>query len=64
MPLYMVIVLPHAKFEEIYQICEIHYISIKIEALSSHQQVKQCYSCQGFRHASEVCDFEANCVIT
>lgn len=57
MSLYMVNVLPRKHLKEIYQIKEIHYISDKIEAFNSNQLVKQCYRFQGFRHASEVCNF-------
>lgn len=61
-PLFMVNVLPRANFEEIYQIRQIRYISVKIEAFNSRQRVKQCYRCQGFGHASEECNCTPKCV--
>lgn len=40
---------------------EIHYISIKIGAFNSKQ--RECYCCQGFEDASEVCNFNLKCVM-
>lgn len=44
-------------FEELYKSKEIHYIYITIEAFKTDKQIKQCYHCQGFGHASKVCKF-------
>lgn len=62
MPMYMVNVMPRPNFDEIYNIKEISHILVTIEAFKSHNQVKQCYRCQGFGHASEVCAFTPKCL--
>lgn len=62
MPMYMVNVLPCKNFEDIYKIKVIAYISVTIEAFKSQNQIKQCYRCQGFGHASEVCKFTPKCL--
>lgn len=59
--IYAVNVLPTKNFEEIYKIKEIFHISVTIEAFRGKQKVNQCYLCQGYDHASEVCNFTPKC---
>lgn len=61
-PLNRVNALPRSNFHEIYKIKQIHYISVTVEAFKGIQRVKQCYRCQGFGEASEVCNFTPKCV--
>lgn len=61
MSLYIVNILPYKIFQ-IYNNQEIHYISVTIEAFKTNRQIKQCYGCQVFRDASEVCKFTPRCV--
>lgn len=60
-PLYIVDVLPRAKFEEIYNIKEICYIRLAIERFKGANIIKQCYRCQTFCHASEICLLSPKC---
>lgn len=61
MPIYVVNVLPRANFEEIFEIKDICYIRVTVERFKGANIVKQCYKCQRFGHASEICRFEAKC---
>lgn len=44
--LYVVNVLPRAKYEELYNMKEIYYFRVVIERLKGTKIVKQCYCCQ------------------
>lgn len=56
MPLYVVNVLPRAKFEEIYKISEICYIRVTFERFQGTNIVKHCYRYQKFDPSSEICN--------
>lgn len=60
-PLYVVNVLPMAKYEEIYNVFEIFYIRLVIERYKGTNIVKQCYRYQNVGHASEIGRLQPKC---
>lgn len=61
-PIYLINVLPCPNFEDIYNITEVLCLNVTVERFKGANIVKQCYSCQGFGHASEICGFTPKCV--
>lgn len=62
MPIYLFNIIPNDKFEEIFNIDELCNVSVTVERFRGAGIIKQCYSCQLFGHASEVCGFTPRCV--
>lgn len=62
MPIYLVNLLLKANFQEICQIQELCYLKVTIERFRGSNIVKQCYRCQGYGHASEICRFKPKCL--
>lgn len=62
MPIYLLNVTPRENFDAIFDITELCCLTVAVERFRGSGIVKQCYRCQAFNHASEICKFAPKCV--